>query len=294
MDAQRSCACRPGSSPRHGEARTRRRGDRHACGSRNPRASTPGAGSVCRPRSAVALRDRETALPSCALSGVMQSQPSINSVASCRSSRSASRGDSGPSASRIASTVRLCWATESGCSHREAPLHRMVRARPAGEVIVGPRLWVRIEEVKPASRLEEHEGAGFYHGSNPRYSPGARRTSFQSPPSIGGRSRANGTLNFSASSRWRSAKRSPGPLASVALQRTAPGSIAICGQQHLERSDRARPHASAGRGVDRSLGRSSRAATLRVSIAASARTSRREDWNPSRRREAEEGLRARR
>ena len=69
--------------------------------------------------------------PSCALSGVMQSQPSMNSVASCRSSRSPSPAVSAPSASRIASTVRLCWATESGCSHRDAPPHRMVRERPA-------------------------------------------------------------------------------------------------------------------------------------------------------------------
>jgi DNA polymerase III subunit epsilon len=36
-----------------------------------------------------------------------------------------------PSASRIVSTVRLCWATDSGCSHRDAPPHRIVRERPA-------------------------------------------------------------------------------------------------------------------------------------------------------------------
>ena len=55
----------------------------------------------------------------------------------------------------------------------------------------------------------------------------ARRTSFQSPPSMRGRSRANGIRNFWASDRCRSAKRSPAPFASVALQKRAPGSIAI-------------------------------------------------------------------
>ena len=55
----------------------------------------------------------------------------------------------------------------------------------------------------------------------------SRRTSFQSPPSMGGRSRANGMPNFLASDWCRSAKRSPGPLASVALQKSASGSLAI-------------------------------------------------------------------
>ena len=47
------------------------------------------------------------------------------------------------------------------------------------------------------------------------------------PPRWEGEAARIGVLNFSPSDRWRSAKRSPGPLASAALQRSAPGSIAI-------------------------------------------------------------------
>ena len=39
------------------------------------------------------------------------------------------------------------------------------------------------------------------HGADPFASERAWRTSFQSPPSSGGRSRANGTLSVSASDR---------------------------------------------------------------------------------------------
>src|SRR5208283_3849246 len=116
------------------------------------------------------------------------------------------------------------------------PTHSAGKAR--GEVAVGPGLRIGIEEIEAASGLQEHESAGVStqrsggrvehgHGRAPLVSDLARRASFQSPPSMGGRSRANGIPNFSPSDRWRSAKRSPGPLASAALQKSAPGSIAI-------------------------------------------------------------------
>ena len=75
-----------------------RQAGRRACGSRKPRASIPGVDSVCRSGCSRVSRARNGS-PSCALSGVMQSQPSMNSVASCRSSRRASPGVSAPSAS---------------------------------------------------------------------------------------------------------------------------------------------------------------------------------------------------
>src|SRR5208283_6136904 len=96
------------------------------------------------------------------------------------------------------------------------PTHGAGKAR--GEVIVSPGLRIGIEEIEPVPRLQKHEGSGVSaqgsgslteqsHGFAPFVSDCARRRSFQSPPSIGGRSRANGILNFSASDRWRSAKR---------------------------------------------------------------------------------------
>ena len=89
------------------------------------------------------------------------------------------------------------------------------------------------------------------HGRAPLVSDLALRTSFQSPPSIGGRSRANGILNFSPSDRWRSAKRSPGPLASAALQRSAPGSIAILASSASSAAIVPGAHAAARRGIER-------------------------------------------
>jgi hypothetical protein len=44
---------------------------------------------------------------------------------------------------------------------------------------------------------------------------------------MGGRSRANGMPNFLESDRCRSAKRSPDPLASLALRKNASGSLVI-------------------------------------------------------------------
>src|SRR5208283_4532162 len=125
-----------------------------------------------------------------------------------------------------------------GASPSGSPTPAQGAGKTRGEVAVGPGLRIGIEEIEPASGLQQHEGAGVSargiggrieqgHGRAPVVSDRARRTSFQSPPSIGGESRANGILNFSARDRWRSAKRSPGPLASAALQRSAPGSIAI-------------------------------------------------------------------
>ncbi len=113
-----------------------------------------------------------------------------------------------------------------------------VRGMAPGEVILGPSLRIGIEDIEPSSGLQKRESADARslrafaqssgcvergHGRAPNL---ALRTSFQSPPSIGGRSRANGIPNCSASDRWRSAKRSPGPLASVALHSSAPGTIA--------------------------------------------------------------------
>ena len=40
-------------------------------------------------------------------------------------------GVNAPAASPIVSTTRLCWTTDSGCSHRDAPPHRIVGERPA-------------------------------------------------------------------------------------------------------------------------------------------------------------------
>ena len=222
---RRACACRPGSSPRHGKLRRRRRGDRRACGLRKPRASTSGVGR-CVDRALQAHFEARNRLPSCALSGVMQSQTSMNSGASCRSSRIASSVVSGPSAWRIASTVRLCWATDSGCSHREAPLYRMVRERPAARSSSVQACGSGLRRSSRRLDLRSTNARGLYHGPILDILRGREgRHSNRRLRLVVGAARTD--AEFCASARWRSAKRSPGPLASVALQRTAPGSIAI-------------------------------------------------------------------
>ena len=120
---------------------------------------------------------------------------------------------SGPSSSRSARTVRLCWATERECSHFDEPPQRGVRARPAARSS-RPGVRIGIEGVESASGFEEDEGAKARqgiaaaavrfegaHGVDPFVSEKARWASFQSPPSRGGRSRVNGTLNCSAMAR---------------------------------------------------------------------------------------------
>jgi hypothetical protein len=86
----------------------------------------------------------------------------------------------------------------------------------------------RNSHVRTPTRLwsEDHFRLWFLDFQTIAYD-GSRRTSFQSPPSMGGRSRANGMPNFLARDWCRSAKRSPGSLASVALQKSASGSAAI-------------------------------------------------------------------
>ena len=77
------------------------------------------------------------------------------------------------------------------------------------------------------------------------------RTSFQSPPSMGGRSRANGILNFS---RKRSVAVCEAVARSIGVRGAAEkraGEHCDAGEQRLERGDRARPHAAARRGVER-------------------------------------------
>ena len=190
--------------------------------------------------------------PSCAFRGAMQSQPSMNSVASCNCSRKPLL--SGQRTFALADGEDGAGRrTGDDPTGRRRP-QRMVRERPAARSSSvqacgsGLRRSSRGPDVMSTkARASALKGAVVAsstvhgHGRAPLVSDLVLRTSFQSPPSIGGRSRANGILNFSPSDRWRSAKRSPGPSASAAPQRSAPASFAIPVSSGLERGDRARP-----------------------------------------------------